>query len=66
MKRLREWIMRIGGLFNKQRKDRELDEEIESHLQLHVEDNLRLGMTQEEARREALIKLGGVESMKEA
>src|SRR6266508_4464294 len=66
MRRLRELILRLGGLFNKQHKDRELDEEIESHLQLHVEDNLRLGMTQEEARREALIKLGGVESMKEA
>src|SRR5437870_5769213 len=54
------------GLFNKQRKDRDLDAEIESHLQLHIEDNLRLGMTPEEARREALIKLGGVESTKEA
>src|SRR5207249_3705077 len=66
MKRLREWMVRFGGLFNKQRKDRELDEEIESHLQLHIEDNLRLGMTPEEARRQAMIKLGGVESTKEA
>src|SRR2546422_213729 len=66
MKRLREWMVRFGGLFNKQSKDRELDEEIESHLQLHIEDNLRLGMTPEEARREATIKLGGIESTKEA
>src|SRR5256885_10603856 len=66
MKRLREWMMRFGGLFNKQRKDRELEEEIESHLQMHIEDNVRLGMTREEARRQAMIKLGGVESMKEA
>ena len=66
MRRLREWILRFGGLFNKQRKDRELDEEIESHLQLHIEDNLRLGMTPEEARRQAMIKLGGIESTKEA
>ena len=66
MKRLREWMVRFGGLFNKQRKDRELDVEIESHLQFHIEDNLRLGMTPEEARRQAMIKLGGVESMKEA
>src|SRR5688572_2262761 len=66
MKRLRELIQRFGGLFNKQRKDRELDDEIESHLQMHIEDNLRLGMTPEEARREAMIKLGGIESMKEA
>src|SRR5215472_9615973 len=66
MKRLREWTLRFAGLFNQRRKDRELDEEIESHVQMHIEDNLRLGMTPEEARREALIKLGGVESTKEA
>src|SRR5213593_964316 len=66
MRRLREWILRFGGLFNKQRKDRELDDEIESHLQMHIEDNLRSGMTPEEARREAMIKLGGIESTKEA
>ena len=50
MRRLRELILRFGGLFNKQRKDRELEEEIESHMQMHIEDNLRLGMSAEEAR----------------
>ena len=59
-------MMRICGLFNKQRKDRELNEEIESHLQFHIEDNLRVGMTPEEARQQAMIKLGGIESTKEA
>src|SRR6266496_1813414 len=66
MRRVREFFLRFGGLFNKRRKDRELDDEIESHLQWHIEANLRLGMTSEEARREALIKLGGIESTKEA
>jgi putative ABC transport system permease protein len=66
MRRLRGWIVRFGGLFNKQGKDRELDEEIESHLQMQIEDNLCLGMTREEARRHAMIKLGGIESTKEA
>jgi putative ABC transport system permease protein len=66
MRKLRALVQRFGGLFNRQRKDRELDEEIESHLHMHIEDNLRLGMTPEEARRQALIKLGGVESSKEA
>src|SRR3979409_1505268 len=66
MKRIREWMVRFGGLFNKQRKDRELNEEIESHVQMHIEDNLRLGMTPEEARRQAMIKLGGIESTREA
>ena len=66
MSRLRGRIVRLGGLFNKGRKDCELDDEIESHLQFHIEDNLRLGMTPEEARRQAMIKLGGIESTKEA
>src|ERR1043166_6048974 len=66
MRKLRELILRFGGLFSQQRKDRELDEEIQSHLRMHMEDNLRFGMTPEEARREAMIKLGGIESMKES
>jgi hypothetical protein len=58
--------MRFGGLFNKGRKDRELQDELESHIQMHTEDNLRSGMTPEEARRQAMIKFGGIESTKEA
>src|SRR3989441_3829014 len=66
MRKVRTWIMRFVGLCNKQGRDRELEEEIESHVQMHVEDNLRLGMTPEEARRQAMIKFGGIESTKEA
>jgi len=65
MSALRVWIARFGGLVGKQRRDRELAEELESHLQFHIEDNLRAGMTPEEARRVALIKLGGLEQTKE-
>ncbi len=65
MRRLRAWFLRLGGLFNKERRDQELADELESHLQMHVEDNLRRGMTPEEARRQALIKLGGIEQAKE-
>ena len=60
-----DWV-RFGGLFNKQQKDRELEDEIESHLQLHIEDNFRLGMTPHEARRQAMIQFGGIESTKES
>jgi putative ABC transport system permease protein len=58
--------MRFGGLFNKGRKDRELQDELESHIQIHTEDNLRSGMTPEEARRQVMIQMGGIESTKEA
>ena len=66
MRKVRELMVRIGGLFNKHRKDQEFDQEIESHLQLHIGDNLRLGMTPERMRRHAMIKFGGIESAKEA
>jgi len=36
MRRLRGWIMRLAGLFNKGRKDRELEDELESHIQMHM------------------------------
>ena len=38
---------------------------MESHLQLHIDDNIRAGMAPAEARRDALLKLGGVEPTKE-
>jgi putative ABC transport system permease protein len=65
MRRLRAWLFRLRGVFNKERRDREFASEIETHLQLHMDDNLRCGMTPEEARRNALMKLGGVEQAKE-
>jgi len=65
MRKLREWILRFGGLFNKGRKDRELQDELESHVQMHMADNLRSGMAPVEARRQAIIQMGGIESTKE-
>src|SRR6266478_799605 len=62
----RVWLSRFGGLFGKQRRDRELSDEIQSHLEMHVADNLRAGMPPLEARRRALIQLGGVEAVKES
>ena len=66
MRRLRALFIRIAGLFRKHRRERELAAEMESHLQLHIEDNLRSRMSPVEARRQALIKLGGLEQTKEA
>ena len=66
MRPLRAWLARFGGLFGKRRRDHELAYEIESHLQMHIDDNLRAGMTPEEARRQALLQLGGVEQIKES
>ena len=64
-KLLRAWFQRLAGLFYKKQREAEFAAELESHLQLHIEDNLRSGMTPETARRDALMKLGGLEQTKE-
>jgi len=66
MKQLRAWILRFRGLFGGDHERKDFAAEIESHLQMHIDDNLRSGMTAEEARRDAMIKLGGVEAVREA
>jgi predicted permease len=60
---LRSMFLRLRNLFR--RDDGELRDELHSHLQLHIDDNLRSGMTPEDARRHALLKLGGLEQTKE-
>jgi putative ABC transport system permease protein len=41
-------------------------DEFESHFQMHIEENLRAGMSEADARREAVLKLGGVNAAQEA
>jgi putative ABC transport system permease protein len=65
MKPLRAWMLRLAGVFRKQRREREIADEIESHLQMAVDDNRRAGMTLDEARRQAIVKLGGIEQTKQ-
>ena len=52
-------------LFSTRRVEAELDEEVRSHLELLIEENLRAGMLPEEAQRAARIELGGIEQVKE-
>ncbi len=65
MPTLRSFFSRLAGLFAGRSRDRELADELASHLHMHTDDNLRRGLSAEEARREALIRLGGVEQTKE-
>lgn len=59
-------MRRLRGLFARKQLEREISAELESHLELHIADNLRAGMTPQEGRRAALIKLGGLSAAKEA
>src|SRR5262245_66654621 len=63
---LRIFIHRLCGMFLKRKMERDLEDEIRAHLDMQIEDNLRLGMNQEEARYQALRKFGGVEQVKES
>lgn len=45
--------------------DEELDAEIASHLEMAIEENVRSGMSAEEARRQALVRFGGVQRARE-
>ena len=62
---LRAWCMRLRELFRGEQLDRELTDELTAHLEMHLADNVRAGMQPEEARRVALLKLGGLEQTKE-
>src|SRR5262249_49857526 len=65
VRQIRGWMARFFGMLNRGRREREFAEELESHLAMHIEDNLRVGMSPEEARRVALVKLGGVTQVQE-
>ena len=65
MRMIRAWWHRVVGLVARGRQERELQAELDAHLQMHIADNRRLGMTAGEARRQALLKLGGLDATKE-
>ena len=60
---LRSTLTRFRNLFR--RNDRDLKAELDAHLDLAIEQNLHSGMSPEEARRQAVLQLGGVEQTKE-
>jgi predicted permease len=62
---LRRASNRSGSFFRKKPMDDDLNEEMASHLDFAIEENLRRGLTPEEARRQAMIRFGGVMQAKE-
>lgn len=65
MTSLRIFLSRLRGLFLKRKLEQEMADEIQSHLEMQIDDHLRQGMSPEEARYLALRKFGGVEQVKE-
>ena len=64
MSMLREAMERVRSFFRKSQRDSELDAEMAAHLELATEENLRQGMSADEARRQAMVRFGGVAQAK--
>jgi putative ABC transport system permease protein len=59
-------LVRLRAVLRRDVTERELSDEIRFHLDLETEQNLRLGMSRDAARRQALVAFGGVERWKES
>jgi predicted permease len=59
------FFKRLGNIFGQSHQETELRDELASHLEHHIDDELRRGLSPEEARRAALLKLGGLEQTKQ-
>src|SRR5258708_6347878 len=57
--------MNLRRFFSRSAADAELAQELEAHLQHEVDENLARGMSDEEARRRARVKLGSVRRVRE-
>ncbi|MFZ0434208.1 MAG: ABC transporter permease [Candidatus Acidiferrales bacterium] len=65
MRVLRRLIARLSNFATRRRDDERLREEIEEHLTLQTAENLRVGLAPAEASRQAMLKFGAVEAIKE-
>lgn len=55
----------VRALLHKDKVEQDMDRELRFHLDMEIEGNVRRGMSLPEARREALLRFGGVEKFKE-
>jgi predicted permease len=62
---LRRFLIRLLNFATRQSADQRLQEEIAEHLAFQTEENLRAGMSPAEARRQAALKLGSAEAIRE-
>jgi predicted permease len=62
---LRRFLIRLSNFVTRRSTDQRLREEIVEHLAFQTEENLRAGMSPAEARRQAVLKLGAAEAIRE-
>ena len=66
MDQVRQAFHRLRSFFRRAQQDRELDAEMSAHLELAIEENLERGLPPAEARRQALVRFGGPQQVKES
>lgn len=66
MRKLRALGVRVRNLVCSSQAEEEFAAEMEAHLSLEIEDGIRHGLSEEEARRQALIRSGGLDQAKTA
>ncbi|HET9533332.1 MAG TPA: permease prefix domain 1-containing protein, partial [Blastocatellia bacterium] len=65
MRHLKEFFLRLLALFQMKKIDREMDEEMRFHIEMRTRENVETGMTEQEARRDALRRFGNLTHIKE-
>src|SRR5690349_24476735 len=65
MKSVRRFLSRLVSFATRRQADQRLKEEIEEHIALQTAENLRAGLSPVEARRQAVLKFGAVEAIRE-
>ncbi len=65
MHKMRGFLFRLGGIFSR-RKGEELEQELDTHVEMDTEAGVRAGLSRSEARRQALVRLGGAEQVRQA
>ena len=63
MATLKQFVARLRAFFRVGDLDRDFAEEMSAHLEMAADENVRRGMSQDEARRQAALRLGGATSL---
>ena len=65
MSALRRALARVRSFVQKPPLDADLEDEIAAHLEMAIEENLQRGLSYSEARRQALVRFGGLDKAKD-
>lgn len=65
MRTLRRFLIRLVTVATRRRDEKRLREELDQHLALQTAEHIRAGLPPVEARRQAVLKFGAVEAIKE-